>query len=151
MLLIGAHASAPDQPRTYLASIVGIPLKPDESVESFSIETWGVTFGAVCRIPSGWRIKAGNSATPDGILEGEGSQGATWFSRGSPKALDRFVLITLYEPVQKDAVGSDDAKIPATFSGYATISTVDDGEVKVPLDWRNVRLIRASGCTGNAR
>jgi hypothetical protein len=144
LLLMVAQAPPVDHPRTYLASVVGFPLKQDESVESFSIETWGVTFGAVCRIPPGWRITAGNSATPDGVLAGEGSHGATWFSQSSPKALSGFVLVTLYAPVQEQDIVWSHGKIPATFSGSATISTVDDGEVKASLTSANVRLIRAT-------
>jgi hypothetical protein len=135
--------SAPvDHPRTYLLSIVGIPLRAGQSMESFSIATWGVEFKSVCRIPGGWRIKAGNSATPDGVLEGEGSQGATWFNRRSPAELRAFVLVTLYASVQRADVrnGPD-----ATFKGHATIST-DDGEMKVRLTYRNVLLTPARRC-----
>jgi len=151
LMLMAVQGSPLDHPRTYLASVVDIPLKPDERIESFSIETWGVSFEAVCHIPSGWRIRAGSSATPDGILEGDGGEGATWFSQGSPKALNRFVLISLTGPVQKTLEETGDGGIPATFSGYATISTEDDGEVKVPLGWQNIRLTAASRCPGAAR
>jgi hypothetical protein len=136
-------ASAPvDHPRTYLVSIIALPLKAGESLESFSIATWGVQFKAVCKIPSGWRIKAGNSASPDGMLEGEGSQGATWFNRKNPPELRKFVLITLYDAVQRVDIhdGSD-----ATFKGQATIST-DDGERMAPLTYRNVQLISSQSC-----
>ena len=146
LLLIAAATPPADHPRTYVASIVGFPLKPDESVESFSFETWGVTFRAVCRVPPGWRIKAGGSATPDGVLEGEGSHGATWFHQSSPEALSKFVLVTLYAPLQERDIVAGDGKIPATFSGHATISTVDDGEVKVPLTSANIRLTPADHC-----
>jgi hypothetical protein len=142
-LMLLATGSVPtDHPRTYLVSIVGVPLKPGESIESFSISTWGVEFRAVCKIPGGWRIKAGNSATPDGVLEGEGSQGATWFNRGSPRELQRVALATLHAPVQRSDVrnGPD-----ATFKGTATVST-DNGERKVRLTYRNVQLTPARHC-----
>lgn len=113
LLLIGA-ASA-DHPRSYLLSIGGIPLRDTESIKAFSIKTWGVEFNAVCRIPGGWRIKAGSSATPNGELEGEGSQGATWFNQSSPKELKAFLLVTIYAPVQREDIGSPDNGIPATF------------------------------------
>lgn len=143
LALLLATASAPvDRSPTFLASIVGVPLGPGESMVSFSISTWGVGFNAICKIPPGWRIKAGSSATPNGILEGEGSQGATWFNRRSPVALRNLVLISLYGPVQPDDVrnGPD-----ATFKGEATIST-EEGERKAALTYRNVRLIRAAKC-----
>jgi hypothetical protein len=138
-----ATASLPvDHPRSYLASVAAFPLKPGESIERFSIATWGVGFKAVCKIPSGWRIKAGSSATPDGILEGSGSLGATWFTRANPPELRNFVLITLYGTVQRQDIrhGPD-----ATFKGYAVIST-ENGERQIAVGYRNVRLTRAKRC-----
>jgi len=142
-LALLATASAPvAHPQTYLVSIVSLPLKSGESMEGFSIATWGVEFKAVCKIPGGWRIKAGNSATPDGTLEGEGSQGATWFNRQTPPELHNFVLITLYDDVQRDDIrnGPD-----ATFRGYATISN-ENGERKASLTYKNIRLIASRRC-----
>lgn len=122
-----------------------IPLKAMESMQAFSFDTWGVEFKAVCRIPPGWRIKAGSSATPDGELTGTGSQGATWFDKGSPKGLHNFVLVTLYDRIQRNDVSSGAGIVPATFKGYATIST-DSGESKLALSYKNVRLIPAARC-----
>jgi hypothetical protein len=142
LMLSATGAATIDHPRTYLASVVEVPLEAGESMESFSISTWGVEFKAICKIPGGWRIKAGNSATPDGVLEGEGSQGATWFNRRSPSELRHLALITLYAPVQRSDVrnGPD-----ATFKGTATFST-DSGERNAPLTYRNVKLTPASRC-----
>lgn len=143
LLLVGA---APvDHPRTYLLSIGRIPLKDTESIEAFSIKTWGVQFRSVCRIPGGWRIKAGSSATPNGEIEGEGSQGATWFKHGSPKELQAFLLVTLYAPVQRADIGSPNNGVPATFKGTATIIT-DNGDVQRPLTYRNITLTAARSC-----
>ena len=143
MLLAGAGPA--DHSRSYLLSIGRIPLRNTESIEAFSIKTWGVEFSSVCNVPRGWRIKAGSSATPDGDLEGEGSQGATWFHKNSPTELHAFVLVTLYAPVQREDIGSPDKGVPATFKGTATIST-DGGDVKRPLTYKNVSLAPASRC-----
>ena len=141
--LVGA---APvDHPHSYLLSIGRMTLKDTESIEAFSIDTWGVEFNSVRRIPGGWRIKAGNSATPNGELDGTGSQGATWFNHASPKELQRFVLVTLYAPVQPEDIGSADNGVPATFKGTVTVST-DDGDIKRPLTSRNITLTPASHC-----
>jgi hypothetical protein len=134
-----------DHPRRYLLSIGSIPLKDSESIEAFQLETWGVEFRSVCRIPGGWRIKAGSSATPHGELSGEGSQGATWFNQGTPKELQGLVLVTLYGPVQQKDIGSPDNGIPATFKGSATIST-DDGDVQRALTYKNIILTPAQRC-----
>lgn len=147
-LSLAVCGAAPvDQPRTYLLSIGNIPLRGGESMESFSIKTWGVTFSAVCRIPPGWRIKAGGSATPNAEIEGQGSQGATWFNQSSPGELKRFVLVTLYAPVQRQDIGAPDKGIPATFKGSVTINT-DDRDVLRPLTYRNVTLTLARRCPG---
>ena len=79
LLSTPALASSADHPKTYLLSIAGLPVRDTRMVNAFSIETWGVKFNAVCRIPEGWRMKAGNSLSPNGELSGEGSQGVTWF------------------------------------------------------------------------
>src|SRR4051794_35617938 len=100
LIAAASVAAAPvDHPKTYLASL-RIPLRQGRSVESFSIRTWGVRFKAVCHIPYGWRIKAGNGASPDGDLEGEGSQGITWLNRRAVAAgeLKNLVLLTLLGP-----------------------------------------------------
>lgn len=135
-------SSSVDHPRTFLASLVGVPLKSGESFKAFSIATWGVTFKSVCKFPSGWRIKAGRSASPNGTLEGEGSQGVTWLNQRSPSDLKQFVLIELFNDVQKADIsnGAD-----ATFKGQATIWT-DDGERIAPLTYENVELTPASRC-----
>lgn len=147
LLLISVAASAADHRRTYLLSIVGLPVKDTESIKAFSINTWGVAFAAVCRIPSGWRIKAGNSATPNGELSGEGSQGVTWFNQGSPKALRAFVLVILYGAVQRADIRTSGGTgvIPANFKGRATMET-DSGDRRAPLTYRNIMLTQASTC-----
>ena len=147
-LALSAAALAPvDHPKTYLASITGIPLKPGERVEGFSFSTWGVTFDAVCHIPPGWTIKAGGSLTPDGVLEGDGSLGTTWLSQPTPPELQHLVLVTLYEPVQRHDIGKEGGPVyvPATFKGKARLWS-DDVERETPLNYANIRLTRARHC-----
>jgi len=147
LLLMPGAAFAVDRPHTYLLSVIGLPVKDTVSVKAFSFDTWGVEFNAVCRVPGGWRITAGSSATPDGELAGEGSQGATWFNQRSPKDLHAFVLVTLYAPVQRTDVktAGGSGLIPATFKGFATVET-DDGDKRIPLTFRNITLTPAAAC-----
>lgn len=145
LLMIGGVQA--DRPRSYLLSIGRVPLKDTESIEAFSIKTWGVEFISVCRIPGGWRIRAGSSATPNGEVEGEGSQGITWFNQSSPKELQGFVLVTLDGPVQREDIGSPENSVLASFKGSATIST-DDGDVQRALTYRNITLTPARRCPG---
>jgi hypothetical protein len=136
-----------DHPKTYLASVVGVPLKPGDRITGFAFATWGVTFNAVCRIPAGWTIKAGGSLTPEGALEGQASLGSSWLSSGSSPALTALVLVTLYGPIQERDIGSPqgDQYVPATFKGRASIWN-DDAERKVRLTSANIRLRPASRC-----
>jgi hypothetical protein len=145
LALLAIGAAPVDHPRTYLLSIGAIPLRDAESIEAFSLKTWGVEFRSVCSIPSGWRVKAGSSATANGALEGNGSQGATWFNTGSPRQLRDFVLVTLYAPVQRTNIANGTGEVPATFMGTATIST-DDGEVGRDLSYKNITLRPAARC-----
>lgn len=147
LLLMPGTAYAADRPRTYLLSIIGLPVKDTVSVKAFSFDTWGVEFKSVCHVPAGWRIKAGSSATPDGQLVGEGSQGATWFNQRNPKDLRTFVLVTLYAPLQRTDIRTADGsgRIPATFKGFATVEA-DEGDKRVPLNFRNISLNPATAC-----
>lgn len=147
LALMAASAAPADTPRSYLLSIEQMSLKPGERIMAFSMETWGVEFISVCRIPDGWRIKAGSSATPNGEIEGNGSQGATWFVHGSPKELQSFVLVRLSGPIQREDIGTPGNGIPATFTGNVTISTDDDEDgVQRALTHRNIVLTPAKGC-----
>jgi len=106
-----------------------------------------VTFDAVCHIPPGWTIKAGGSATPEGVLEGEASLGTTWLSAKSSPELKDFVLVTLYDPVQPRDKPTKDGVVPATFKGHAHIENEDDDAGKrARLTAANVSLKPASRC-----
>jgi hypothetical protein len=143
LAITAALTAAPAAPQTYLASLAGLSLRPGERLDSFSIQTWGVSVEAVCHIPRGWRIRAGGSAAPDGVLEGESTQGTT---RADPAELDRFALITLHGPIQarevRDRTGGER---PATFAGKAVIGGPAQ-EREVRIEAQNVRLTPASSC-----
>lgn len=127
---------------TYLASIV-IPLGREDWVESFRFDTWGVDVLAVCHIPSGWRITAGQSAAPEGVIVGEGSHGVTWL--GDMKSLESLVLIRLYGPVQEVERIEGPTTHPANFAGKARLQTTDASR-EVALGHANLRLTPASRC-----
>lgn len=144
LLLAGAVPPA-DHPRHYLLSVAGLPLKAKDRVESFAFDTWGVQFDTVCHIPPGWRITAGGSAAPDGILKGEGSHGVTWLTGPNPPELRDVVLVTLYDRVQPHDVKSGTGVVPATFKG--TVTTWDYArERKLRLTSANIRLRPATRC-----
>ncbi|MBO9576914.1 MAG: hypothetical protein J7494_14380 [Sphingobium sp.] len=151
-ILALAKAAAPvDHPRTFLASIVGVPLTDREYLDSFSIETWGVTFKAVCHIPPGWRMKAGSSASPNGDIEGEASHGVTFLDKKRLKELRNVILLTLYSKVQREEIKDGTGIIPATFSGKAHIGTYgEDDEREAPITYKNLILVPAKQCPAPA-
>lgn len=147
LILLVSAAGQADRPKTYLVSIEDVPLEAGESIEAFTVATWGVTFQAVCAIPSGWTIKAGGSLTPEGMMEGKGSLGISWLPDSSPPELKQFALVTLYGPVAHSALSDPDHSggVPATFSGSATVST-EEGEKRVALTAENIRFGPADRC-----
>lgn len=145
LLALAVAAQAPsDRPRTYLASVEGIALGPQESLADFELNTWGVRFRAVCRIPSGWRIEAGGNATPEGSLKGQGTHGTTWLNRKDIGELQNLVLVTLYGPVQPIDARVQNGIVPATFKGKANIHGARARTIE--LSNANVRLTPATRC-----
>ena len=138
----------PGEPRTYLLSVTGIALNPQEHVDGFRVETWDVDFLAVCHLPPGWQIRAGRMATPDGVLAGEASHGVTFLDRMRLSELDDLALVRILDPVQPEEIRSAGGIQPATFSGRATIGTYGDGEPhrEQRLGAANIRLLPAARC-----
>jgi hypothetical protein len=153
LLLATTPASAEpaqDHPRSYLLSLKGLPVgKITPRLTGFHFDTWGVIFYAVCRIPSGWHIKAGSSASPDGEIEGEASQGVTNLNRQQLAKEGPLLLVKLYGPVQRKKINFKDGNggIPATFTGKADIAGFgDDNSNTIPLTYANIRLTPARQC-----
>lgn len=143
-LLATAAAPPAEGPRTYLASIAGIALGPNEFVDQFSIDTWGVEFVAICHLPPGWEIRAGREATPIGAIAGRASHGVTFLNRPRLRELEGLALIRIHGPLQPRPVGTR----PATFAGRAGIGRygVDERRREVRLTHANVRLVPAARC-----
>lgn len=139
-----ASAVEPPEGRIYLLSIGGIDLAKDESVTGFSIASWGVDWLALCRIPPGWRLRAGRNATPDGLLEGESTHGVTRLA--DPDGLRELALVRLWGPVQWRARAVENGIVPATLAGRLSRSEGPE----VALGERNLRLTPAAACPAPA-
>lgn len=148
--LSACSPAAPDDAKTYLISLVNVPLGRDEQIMAFRFATWGVRVQAVCVVPPGWTIRAGGSLNPGGVLEGEGSLGTSWFRDTSPSELDRIVLVTLAGPLRGAPVNDATGEVPATFAGTADVST-DKGVRQIALTTENLRLIPADRCPSAGR
>jgi hypothetical protein len=150
ILLAAAVAAAPprEEPKTFLASLT-VPLRKGERLSGFRIDTWGVEFLALCRFPSGWIMRAGRSATPDGVFEGNGTLGATFLD--SDSELRNLALIRLSGPVQLEAIVERNGQIPATFAGNALLDTPDEDEPRrAKLTYANLLLRPADRCPSPA-
>jgi hypothetical protein len=141
-----AAAPAAEAPGTlYLLSIGRPDLRRDERVVGFSLASWGVDWLAICTIPSGWRLRAGRNATPEGLFEGEGTHGATWLDDLGP--LRSVALVRLWGPVQWRDKPVGNGKIPATLAG--TLETSEGRRVR--LGPSTLRLTPAPACPAPAR
>lgn len=139
--LLAAAAPAADEPRpeTFLLSIQGITLG-GQGVSGFRIDSWGVDWLAICRIPTGWRLRAGRSANPEGLLEGESTHGVTRLS--GLEALRHVALVRLSGPVQWRDRPIPNGVVPATFSGTLRLS----GGREIGLGESSLRLTSAGAC-----
>lgn len=148
LLLSPAPASADNSERgqRFLLAL-RIALQPDERIESFSIDTWGVDILAVCRIPPGWTMKAGRSAAPDGVIEGRSTHGVTWIGPADLGRLNGLALVELRGPIQPRTIRFDppgSGELPATFAGRAEIAG-ESGRT-LELTAANMGLTPATRC-----
>ena len=148
LMLLTTPAYSSTAPRTYLASIQGVKLRPDEYVTGFSVDTWRVTFRAVCHIPPGWHVSAGRSAAPEGSFEGKGTHGISFLNRARLKELDGLTLITLSGPVQPRKIETAENLTPPTFDGKLTIGSYAslDRIRHIRLGSANIHLVPALRC-----
>jgi len=69
-------------------------------------------------------MTAGSSASPDGKVAGEASQGVTFLDRSRLGRLESLVLVSMFGEVQREDVGTFGSGyyLPATFKRKATVS-----------------------------
>ena len=144
--ILGSLALATATPaaaaHTYLASIEGVSLSPDESVPSFTVKTWGVEIKAICHIPDDWEITGGRYG-PLGRIAGQAGHGATALRTRDLHQLRGLALVELSGPVAARGHGS----VPATFGGYVNIHVGrNDTTRTVTLAVANIQLVKADAC-----
>ena len=138
--------SGPEKIGTYLASISGIRLNPGESIDAFTLNTWGVDFRAVCNIPNDWEITAGSHG-PEGRLVGAAGHGASQLRTQDLSRMRGLVLIQLLGDVQKVDLRDRTGVVPATFQGFVNVqSGSEDRSRRVKLTYANVKLTPAKKC-----
>lgn len=131
--------------RRALLSVDGVHLKGAEGIVAFEINTWGVEFLAVCRMPPSWALKSEKYANPEGQLSGKrDAQGLAY------RSLANFYLVDVYnyEPEAKGNPKSDFH--PASFSSWVELGRNEQfGSARgrrVPLKPQNFKLQNARGC-----
>ncbi|PVM86809.1 hypothetical protein DDF62_17295 [Caulobacter radicis] len=142
-LILAAALSAcePAPPPYHLLSLGALPLGANDYADRFDIETFGVEIVAVCRVPFGWVVSAGNDSSVTGTIVGQASVGAAAVSpaNGDLDALGGLMLVK---------VGERQPGQPPPFAGQATIGTYGDDEAErtVPLTQAQLRLKPAYRC-----
>lgn len=128
--------------QTYLASIEGVSLAPDESIQSFSVKAWGVDIKAICHIPADWEITGGRFG-PLGRIAGQAGHGATSLRTRDLHELRGLALIELSGPIATQ----NHASVPATFGGSVNIHMGrSDTTRTVTLTAANIQLVKADAC-----
>ena len=147
-LLAISSAAIAEQPGTYLVSIAGASAGDNELVEQFTIETWGVEILAICHIPPGWRMRAGTSAAPDGIIQGEATHGVTRLDRKGFFRLRDLALVRISGPVQGGTRRLGSGSEIATFLGHVAIADSRGRHRQVRLTMDNIQLTPETRCPG---
>jgi hypothetical protein len=101
-----------------LLSLTPPPLKSDEYIEAFEIQTQGVDIFSVCHVPYGWKARAGIVDKFTGELSGEAGLGASFVSPSSKNMneLNDMFLIRITTFTTRW-----DGYVPPTFRAKATI------------------------------
>lgn len=142
-LVLAAALSAcePAPPQYRLLSLEALPMGANEYADRFEIETFGVEIVAVCRVPFGWEMSAGNDSSVTGAIVGQALVGVAAVSpaNGNLDALDGLVLVK---------VGERQAGQPPPFTGKAVIAVYGDdrAERTAPLTQAQLRLKPAYRC-----
>lgn len=140
--MVVASAATAASARTYLASIEGVSLRPDESISSFTLKTWGIRIKAICHIPADWEITAGRFG-PLGRIAGQAGHGASELRSRDLGQLRRLALIEMSGPLSRKGHGS----VPATFGGAVNIYVGRNSLTRtVALTFANVSLVKSDHC-----
>jgi hypothetical protein len=130
--------------RRALLSIQGVGVRAGQSIFRYRIETWGVEFLAVCRVPPQWELKSEKFEDSEGYLSGEADTHIA-----ATRALPDMYLVDVYD-YQPVSVQDGNVQHPASFSGWVQVGSREQfggwhGR-RIPLNARNFRLRDASRC-----
>lgn len=127
-----------------LLSLAGLPVQSGEYVAAFHIDTMSVDILAVCRLPSGWTLTAGNHGGPGGELGGQATVGAAFVQGARPPEFHSLFLVDIA------AAAHPDPKAPPPFSGTVDVGRygVDAPPATRPMISASYKLRPAARCPG---
>jgi hypothetical protein len=140
-VLVAAWPSSAATTRALL-SVEALAIPADRSLTAFKIDTWGVEFLAVCRVPPSWEIKAEKYEDPEGLLSGRADNHGERLT----KLRDLFLVdVYDYQPLPRGNPKSD--YHPASFAGWIEMAAhpAERGK-RTTLRAANFRLIKAARC-----
>jgi hypothetical protein len=111
VLLVGPKLSF-GQAQRALLTVDGLSFPSEGALAAFHIDTWGVEFLAVCKVPPRWEIKEEKFMDPAGVLSGHSDPHRTLTK------LDKMFLVDVYsyQPLPRgDPKGEYH---PASFAGW---------------------------------
>ncbi len=143
-LLVGVAEPCAAEVRRALLSVDGLAIPASKSVFAYRIETFGVEFLSVCRLPQSWELKSEKFEDLEGYFSGRADLHGTPL-RG---LTDMYLVdIHLYQPT---ASRDGNAEHPASFSGWVEVGSReafgDWHGRKVKLAASNFRLKDAERC-----
>lgn len=132
-------------PRRVLLTVDGLNLPAGQTIRAFHIQTWGVEFLAVCRLPPSWRLSSEKFEDPEGRLDGKAdTHGAAL------KSLSNTYLLDVYDYQPRPRGNANGDYHPASFAGWVDVGQVEpfDGGIrrKRTLKSDQFRMRDAQGC-----
>jgi hypothetical protein len=126
--------------RRVLLSVEGVRIPKGSAIFQYRLDTFGVEFLAVCKLPQSWEVQSEKFENPEGYLSGRADIHGEWLS-----ALKEMYLVDVYD---YRPVASRD--VPASFSGWVEVGSRerfgDWRGHRVQLAANNFRLTDAQRC-----
>jgi hypothetical protein len=143
-LLLGVASPCAAEIQRALLSVEGLSIPSGKSIFAYRIETFGVEFLAMCRLPTSWALKSEKFENPAGYLSGRADV------HGAPlRSLTNLYLVDVYD-YQAVATRDGPGEQPASFAGWIEVGSRqafgDWRGRKVKLRASNFRLMRADRC-----
>lgn len=142
MLLVGGKPGF-GQAQRALLTVDGLSIPAEGALAAFRIDTWGVEFLAVCKVPPLWEIKEEKFLDSAGLLSGRSDP----YHRTLTK-LDQMFLVDVYSYQPLPRGNPKGEYHPASFAGWFEVFDGNGDVIKKRRVFRadNFHLTPASRC-----